>query len=336
MTGRISGNRPIPQGSEYTEETGVTLRPTRSTEGAQRSSGTAGPAQGTAAAPWDQFLASQASPAPTVGQAAVAARQAEIRGRATELLERARREPAGQTITIPAARTGNFRQFVDRQHDRALNEGGIETAAAIVATFGGAEVARRGGRATEAAVAQAERGEFAAAVETLHHAHSTHLRSIPIATAIAELPHIAHMVAHPDAETFGSLVLGAAAHVSGELVNQLPGGALAAGVVSTLRNASRVLTDGDARRDYQQSASVEDARRAEAMRASSAARNFGEQDARFAAAGRTEINWALYRESGDYAAGVNRGLRQATQDPAGVAHLALGNPIAMRRDLSGN
>lgn len=336
MSGRVSGNRPLQQGTFYNEEAGVTLTATRGPNGTARSSGTAAAAQGTQRSEWDEFQALNAAPTPSQTQAAIAARQTEIRGRANELIERARTTPAGPPITIPAQRSTNFREFVDRQHDRALVEGAINTGAAVLAFAGSAyAVERTAARLIERGVTQAAAGDFAAAEASHHAAHVIHQASAAIGTTVAEAPHVAHVVAHPTTAGAITTAIGTAAHLGGELAASTAGGALASGFVALASALDHIHEDGKARVEFQRQASEADRARATALQQSSAQRNMGVQDGHFAAAGRTQINWDLYRRYGDYAAGVNRGLREAARDPSSVAHLAIGNDVPMRLDLSG-
>ncbi|MBL8679025.1 MAG: hypothetical protein JNK05_07655 [Myxococcales bacterium] len=243
-------------------------------------------------------MALQAAASQPPSQAAIAARQAEIRGQANALLARAQREPSPQPRTIPPPRTSNFQEFVNRQHDRAFREGGAET----VTTVAGLAIGARMHASSN---------------------HGVHAAAAPIGTTVGELPHIVHNVAHPDAESIIATAGTAATHILAEAATELPGGAAVAGAASLVRNAGRIFEDGDARRDFQQNASEYDRRRANTQRIANVARDFGEVDAKFATVGRSEVNWELYRTDGDYAAGVNRGLREAARNPGGVAHLAL-------------
>ncbi|MDP3275076.1 MAG: hypothetical protein Q8Q09_07750 [Deltaproteobacteria bacterium] len=84
---------------------------------------------------------------------------------------------------------------------------------------------------------------------------------------------------------------------------------------------------------FQQRATVADQTREAAMRTVREHRGAGEVDGNFAAAGRMEINWQLYRTDGDYAAGVRRSLENAARDPSTVQHLFAFRNCPMRESL---
>jgi hypothetical protein len=305
--GRIEGEQRIRSGQTFTEEGGVTLRATRGTSAAGSTRGEEGarsrPARGTVR---DEFVGLDGTRSTAASPPAVASRHQEIVQRASSLLQQAQREIPGQPREIPSPRAETFQQLVSRQHEHAAHHGAIETA--VTAATGGA-----GGlthHAAEHAVSAVARG--GALVGTMA------IESVPAAVTHVALGHgIAGSVASGVAHAALGLALGP----------------MGGGVMTMINSARQQLADGNERTRFQQRASVEDAARASALRTAREHRGAGEVDARFAAAGRSEINWEIFRANGDYAAGVIAGLRQASDDPAAVAYLALEPTVPTRASL---
>jgi hypothetical protein len=308
MTGRISGNRAIAGNSTYNEEVGATVTPTARPHGDRPARvGHAGPARGTVR---DEFIGTPPARTPTVGQSAVAARHAEIRSTASALLERAQSIPAGPARAIPSARTETFQGLVDRQHTHAVQHGAIMTGASIAAAAVGAGTHHLAEHVLHAGAGTAMAAGIAAGA-------GTHV----VIGAVAG-DHALPLAASTAASALGE--------VAGEGVIGVAGGT---GMSVLVQSMAHIIEDGDARTEFQQRATQTDAARATAIRLAGEHRGAGEVDARFAAAGRGEINWNIFRTNGDYAAGVRQALRNAQQNPADVAYLSLERPVPMRTEL---
>lgn len=314
MVRPISGNQPIRSGDVYNENEGATV-------GGARGPAGAGPARGTVstqrpgAAPVRDEIVQTPATTQTPGQAAVAARNTEIRTTATALLQQADATPAGPRLDVPAQRdAGGFQALVNRQHDRAFREGGLNTGLAVV---GGAI----------GATAQLTEGLGAVALEV-------------VGTLGSEGGHIIHTAAHPTVG--GAIETGTGLAVHGGLGATTGhmgvgagavSGAGAAGINSTITTMARQFEDGDERTRFQQQASVYDANRTALAQQARLATDHGVLDGHLAAVGRRPINWEMFRSNGDYAEGVRRGLAESARDPGSVAHLSLQRPQPARTSI---
>lgn len=316
MVRPISGNQPLRSGDVYADQEGATVSGARGPRGA-------GPAQGTVSTPRtgaapvrDEIVRSPAT-TQTPGQAAVAARQNEIRTTANALLREANATPSGPRINVPAERdAGGFQALVNRQHDRAFRDGAINTGTALL-----------GGAAGTAG----------------HVIHGGWGVAAEVGGVVAsELPHAAHLAMHPTVG--GAIELGAGVgthvglgatvgHPSNAGFSGAVSGAGAAGISTTVSTMARQFEDGDERTRFQQQASVYDANRTALAQQARLATDHGVLDGHLAAVGRRPINWEMFRSNGDYAEGVRRGLAESARDPGSVAHLSLQQPQPARTSI---
>jgi hypothetical protein len=314
MVRPISGQQRIQSGSEFTEDEGVTLRATRSASGAAHTRGAQGARSGEAHGTVRDEVVQTPRTTQTPGQAAVAARHAEIRSNANALLRQADATRPGPNLEIPAPRSGSgFQDLVNRQHDRAFRDGAINTGTALLGVAAG---------------------------PLAHGLHRPAVEAVGI--VISEGPHAVHFAQHPTVGGAVGLGLGTTAHIAtaastGHASGSVGGAAIAgggiAGVSSMVHTMVAQLEDGDERRTFQQNASAYDARRATAITNANLALNHGVLDGHLAAAGRRPINWDMYRTNGDYASGVRRGLADGARNPGEVAHLTLQAPQEMRTSI---
>ncbi|MDP3275075.1 MAG: hypothetical protein Q8Q09_07745 [Deltaproteobacteria bacterium] len=151
---RIQGHAAIPSNVTYNEEEGVTLRATRGTSSAAATTSAANAqsarsanAQGTVQ---DTFEAPRAQPSMSPAQVMLQSGLRDARERASALLERANCETPGPCVSVPAPRTENFQQLVDRQHDRAFRDGAMATGSALLGLVTGGAISGIGQRIGEA------------------------------------------------------------------------------------------------------------------------------------------------------------------------------------------
>jgi hypothetical protein len=313
MVRPISGQQRIQSGNEFTEDEGVTLRATRSSGGTAHTRGAQGARSGAAHGTVRDEIVQTPQATQTPGQAAVAARHAEIRSTANALLQQADATRPGPNLAIPAARNGSgFQELVNRQHDRAAHHGAVMTAGAI-ASVGVGHAAHHGGT---------------------HLAQ--HLQASGAATRNAGI------VAGAAGGAAGHAAVGYAAgesreHIAGSTAIgtavETTLGPLGTGLVVQGQALLNQHNDNNERIRFQQDASVYDAARATAITDANLALNHGVIDGHLAAAGRRPINWDMYRTNGDYASGVRRGLADGARNPGEVAHLTLQAPQEMRTSI---